>query len=547
MRACAPWLLLVALSPGLARAEGLGACASEPSGERHALALHRYLQGLQARNADADRDEDRADVAILQDRGDLVARRNPFDLDASGLRFVPNGAGGYDPGPLALPPGAPGEDLRLGDDEARRVELPFAFPFYGTNYTHTYVHSDGSLSFGAPDLARSDRGMARFLSGPPRIAPFFTDLDPGRGGRVTAQLVPDRARFLWSEVPGALQSNRNTFEATLYSTGRIDFAYGPMGSREAVVGLSPGATLEVTAADLSAGGPLGASGALCERFSETEKADLVSVVRRFLTSHADLAEQLVVYTARPLNPLPGSLAFEVNVRNEVKGIGLPTQDAAADWGSSGALASVVYMDSIDAYLDLDGFEVLAHEVGHRWLAALEFRDPRGERSRALLAADRIHWSFFLDSGASVLGGNRIADLGGGRFETVDFARGYGPLDRYAMGLLAPEQVPPVFYVEAPDDFRPNRTYKPSSSPEAGVAFTGVRREVRVEDVVAALGPREPPAAAPRVLRQAYLLVADAEAPATAARAAAVARIRARFEAYFAAATGGLGRVDSRLP
>ena len=63
-------------------------------------------------------------------------------------------------------------------------------------------------------------------------------------------------------------------------------------------------------------------------------------------------------------------------------------------------------------------------------------------------------------------GNDIADRGGGRFETVDFARGYQPLDQYAMGLRAPAEVPPFFYVEGADDFRPNRAFKSSSAPES---------------------------------------------------------------------------------
>jgi hypothetical protein len=44
-------------------------------------------------------------------------------------------------------------------------------------------------------------------------------------------------------------------------------------------------------------------------------------------------------------------------------------------------------------------------------------------------------------------------------------------------------VPPFFYVEEPDDFRPNRAFKLSSTPEVGISFTGTRRDVRIEDVL----------------------------------------------------------------
>ena len=131
---------------------------------------------------------------------------------------------------------------------------------------------------------------------------------------------------------------------------------------------------------------------------------------------------------------------------------------------------------------------------------------------------------------------------------MDIARGYSALDQYAMGLRAAAEVPPFFYVEAPDDFRPNRAYKAARDRSPGFRFTGVRRDVRIEDVVAAVGPRVPSAdEAPRVLRQAFILVADERALATEARVSTLDRIRARFEPWYREATGGRGAVDSTLP
>jgi len=254
-----------------------------------------------------------------------------------------------------------------------------------------------------------------------------------------------------------------------------------------------------------------------------------------------------VYTTRPLNPIAGTFAFELNIKNEAAGIGVPVSDASADWGSAGALESVVFLDSMESYRDADGFEILAHEVAHRWLARLRFRDAGGP-SDALLTGDRLHWSFFLDSDASLIGGNEIADTSAGRFETIDFARRFSPLDQYVMGLRGPEEVPPFVLVEGADQFRPNRGYRASSSPEAGVRFTGRRRLVTIDDVVSAMGARTPAVRqAPHVFRQAYLLVGDAAAPPTTDRADIVDRIRSRFEPFFEAATDGRGRLETRLP
>jgi hypothetical protein len=248
-------------------------------------------------------------------------------------------------------------EIRVLGLDAALVELPFPFPFFGRVSQRAFVHADGNLTLDQAGLG-SEPGLPDFLAGPPRIAAFFAGLDPSRAGAVTARLLPDRAVFDWREVPGAGQINRNSFQAVLYPTGDIDLVFGEMQTREGVVGVSPGATLDVTAADLGEATPSGSRGALAEQFSETEKVDLVAVARRFYLGHPDLFEQLVVYTARPLNPFPDTLAFELNVKNEILGIGLQVNDDASDYGSEGALRSLVYMDAIDPYLEVDGFEIL---------------------------------------------------------------------------------------------------------------------------------------------------------------------------------------------
>ena len=524
-------------------------CATEALGSLQLLSLHRYARQTAPNPVASEEDFDEDDVAILLDRGDLIIRRNLFDLESAGLRFTPNRNRGYDVARLSLALGSPGTALPVATGGATAVDLPFPFPFFDRTWDRAFVQSDGSVAFGAADAGAGEPGLARFLGGPARVAGFFSSLDPTRGGSVSALVQSDRVTVQWSRVPGGGQRNRNTFEVTLRPTGIVDLVFGPeMQTREGLVGLSPGATRELAAADLSLSRPSGTAGAIAERFSESEKADLVSVASRFLAGHPDVSDQLVIYTSRPLNPLPGSLAFEVNVRNEVEGIGLELFDHSAEWSSGGALHSVAYMDSIDAYLDVDGFEILAHEVGHRWLARLQFRQGTNPPSGALLGRAALHWSFFFDTDASVMEGNLIADRGNGRFETVDITQGYSPLDQYVMGLRLPREVPPFFYVEQPDNFRPNRGFKASSSPEAGIAFTGVRRDVTIEDVVAALGPRTPAATlAPRLLRQAFILVADAAAPATPPRRQALARIRRHFGPYYREATGGRGTADSTLP
>ena len=44
------------------------------------------------------------------------------------------------------------------------------------------------------------------------------------------------------------------------------------------------------------------------------------------------------------------------------------------------------MDTVDPYLEHDGFEILGHEVGHRWLSRMRFRDAGGHAATACWAA-----------------------------------------------------------------------------------------------------------------------------------------------------------------
>src|SRR4029453_17309624 len=155
-------------------------------------------------------------------------------------------------------------------------------------------------------------------------------------------------------------------------------------------------------------------------------------------------------------------------------------DTAADFGSAGNLKSVVVMDALTKYPaspttkflgENNTLSVMGQEVGHRWLAFLKFRDANNRTSSALLGRDQAHWSFFMDSDASVMEGNDIEDLGGGSFRTVDAVKRYSRLDQYLMGLVPPSAVPPFFYVESP-----NSTRTRESAPSIGVSFTGTRRD-----------------------------------------------------------------------
>ena len=236
-----------------------------------------------------------------------------------------------------------------------------------------------------------------------------------------------------------------------------------------------------------------------------------------------------------------AFAFETTVKNSIAGIGLERTDFSGALGSGGALQSLINMDRISKYPDapalkivgeISALGILAHETGHRWLARLRFRDADRSISDALLGRQRAHWSFFLDSDGSVMEGNEISDLGGGTFRTASTTEKYSRLDQYAMGLVTAADVPRWFYVDAPI------THFGRDAPAiVGTTLTGTRRDVLIEDVIDALGPRVPSAEeSPRVHRQAFVFVRRPSATLDSRDLARLARIREEFGPFFSRAT-----------
>jgi hypothetical protein len=353
----------------------------------------------------------------------------------------------------------------------------------------------------------------------------------------------DQYTVTWCGVRGFDSTRTTNAQVTLLPDGTIEMKFGEVALAEAIVGLSPGRTGDFVPVDMSAAGPSpGGSGAVGERFAEEAQLDTVEVARKFYQTHPDNYDQLVIWTDASV--LDDAFAYEVTVANEVRGIGIGIFDASTDFGSAGRLRSYTVMDWIGKYPEDPSqaflgenstLSLLGQEVGHRWLAFFEFRDHTGASSEALLGRDQAHWSFFMDSDASVMEGNDIEDLGGGSFRTTAAVQRYSRLDQYAMGLVPPSQVPTFFYVQSPTNVAGSRAA--DSAPRVGVTFNGTRRDVLIDDVIAINGARVPSAAeSPRVHRQAFLLVVSRGRTADAAQVAKIDRIRRGWEAFFLQAT-----------
>lgn len=583
-RLAAAGLLLLLAAPGGRLAAAAASAGFDAGTYRGRILSDRFMRrqrlsraprpGQLAKAAAPAPRQDIGGIAVIDTSNGVVAPLNLFDLAGTSLLFTP-AANGYaaTPDDAALGGGALGGGLPLplGDDDFREVRLPFAFPYFGKTHDVVFVHSDGNLTFEEPDARSTGRTFARAFAGPPRILPLFTDLDPSKAGAgVSVAAAADRVAFRWRNVPLFQDSGigaRQTFQAVLFADGRIAFHYDPSAAvAGAVVGVFPGRLEgEPAPADMSRGGSGPAPGGAAEIFTNRLEIDSFAASQQFFRNHDDVYDFLVFFNDIGLANRPGSFAFEVNVRNRARGIGDllfadPVFDFGVDFGSPRRLASFLNMGPLSNYPrdpearipalgENSTLSVLGHETGHRFLAYPAFLDPEtGSRSLNLLGRQLAHWNFFFHSQASFVEGNRIEDKGPAespRFLTTGAASRFSELDQYLMGLRAPEEVSATFLVENPHNgvgFG-----NASRSPQTGVAFDGERKNVTLDRIIAAEGPRLPDhTVAQREFRFAFVLIVEEGSEPDPASAAKLDDIRNRWPAFYAQATDGRSTARAEL-
>jgi len=231
-----------------------------------------------------------------------------------------------------------------------------------------------------------------------------------------------------------------------------------------------------------------------------------AIAKEFFRLHKDEYDFLVIFTNFDFNMLDAdTLGFYTGVKNNITGIGQEIFDNSALYGSSGRLQGTIDMGNLAGKVSnplVAGFEttlhVLSHEMQHRWAAYIKFKDANGTISTALLGKDGAHWSFKLDSKASLMYGNQWRDNGDGTFTALAARNSYSPLDLYLMGMLDKSKVPPMLLIENP-------SIDPARLPEPGTVITGTARYVTIEDIIAAEGERIPSAAsAPKQFKMAFV-------------------------------------------
>ncbi|HYV96106.1 MAG TPA: hypothetical protein VE967_01480 [Gemmatimonadaceae bacterium] len=150
------------------------------------------------------------------------------------------------------------------------------------------------------------------------------------------------------------------------------------------------------------------------------------------------------------NTITVSNRIYIGLRNDITGIGATTFNNSAAWGGAGKLRGAIAFP-IDGLFD-GAEQGFMHEVAHSWINYAT-NDP--------LLAPGPHWPLstmangtmgFNIAGSNV-GGNfpyTLTPLGNGtvRVNQVTQSDLFTPLDLYLMGLMPPEEVPPM-YILAP--------------------------------------------------------------------------------------------------
>lgn len=120
----------------------------------------------------------------------------------------------------------------FADDAILRLDLPFAFTFYGVEHTTVNASTNGNLQFSTSSASAFPGCLAPAAGMGDLISPYWADLDLRLLGALETELVgqaPERIFVVeWEDVPpyGGEAEDRVTFEVQLFeSTNDMVFLY----------------------------------------------------------------------------------------------------------------------------------------------------------------------------------------------------------------------------------------------------------------------------------------------------------------------------------
>lgn len=285
---------------------------------------------------------------------------------------------------------------------------------------------------------------------------------------------------------------------------------------------------------------------------------LASVAKEFYRTHPDHYDMLVIWGSAEFAP---GTSFYLPVKNDVTGLGYrhigdDLFDNSADYGST-ILQGIVWIGPnwITNTDQSDGprsnLGILAQETAHRWAATAYFQDPDTATDSSSLLEDAYHWNFYLNTGASPMGGNEWQALGNSMYrampaETVTFC----PLDLYLMGLIPPEDVGTIDLLENP---RSQNTIASvtksiaSAKTDAEITVEADLKSITINQIIAAEGTRGPDTGFnATTIRQAWIYLYKTPSLTSYSDPNEIEDLRTKWYDFFYQATGGRSEIDTVL-
>lgn len=279
---------------------------------------------------------------------------------------------------------------------------------------------------------------------------------------------------------------------------------------------------------------------------------LRTATQRFYEQYPDQFDQ-IVFWASPSLFVPGS--FFVPAKVGAVGTGFPATLVDRNLTSSSRLLGIIalgedWQNAWDKPGTLDQgpkslLGVLAQETAHAWAAYVRYQLPQGGDSQALLGRDQAHWSFYVNTGGSPLGGNRWQDLGQGYFsaEPVTDIR-YSPLDLYLMGILPASEVGHISRIR-PSSSSACKVCEGDQTLEK-VVISGEKETLTIAQIQAIHGTRTIAAQNTWCLRQAWVFLQTAQDPFNPTILSKLDALRLQWETIFAQATHQKARMTTSL-
>lgn len=498
------------------------------------------------------------DVWVVEDDGSLtISGVNLFDTDNATFHFEPSGDT-FEISEIAHNfADTLGTEIFPGDDGEVLIVPMFSFSFAGSNWAQFYVGGNGLISFGAVPNPSGFYDNADFLNTTPKITPYFLDLDPsdlGSGG-VYVRSQATKCTITWDAVVDWGTTDDNTVQLVLYDDGSFDISFNGITSTTQdngapiYLGFNPGAGAPNERISFSGDLPYtsGPDAAVYEDYLNLANpiVDEVALFQLFYSQFPDDFFQLVFFT-NFFQTMSG-FANELNIMNDVAGIGLGIFDTSNQYGSNSVLESRCNMNrlavwSSDPTARIHGkgnnfLTIMAQEAGHRWGAFMNFEDSTGAISNLILGRADAHWSYFVDNDHGGLEGGNWSLLNGNTYTSPTQIDHFSHIDEYTFGLRTPEEVKDIYYIGGgSNDLLSNRD---NGTPLIGANVSGTFVPVTIDDIIAAEGARSPDEPGQnKDLRQAFILLLAANTQATQPELDKISGHRRAWEDYFEVACDG---------